>query len=146
MYRNALAEDQSLLTPSLQPMGDTPIPKGDNFFGPLREAPRMRSFDEHKDALYGLPTDSVQLYLRSELMQDEFPTNDDMAAAIIKARHDIHLWIPLKKLGLSRSFLRHREALEHDLELMKRTCTKHVSTSLKSSWQQTWNQLNEALT
>ena len=79
MYRNALAEDRAFLSPSLQPAMDTPIPKGDDFFGPLRETPRMRSFEEHKDALYGLPTDAVQLYLRSELMQDEFPTNDDMA-------------------------------------------------------------------
>lgn len=145
MYRNALAEDHAYLSPGLQPSLEAPIPKGDDFFGPLRQTPRMRSFEEHKEALYGLPTDAVQLYLRSELMQDEFPTNDDMAAAIIKTRHDIHLWIPLKRLGLSRSFLRHREALENDLELMKRTCTKNVSPSLKGFWQDTWNQLNEAL-
>lgn len=145
MYRNALAEDRAHLSPQLLPTREVPIPKGDDFFGPLRGTPRMRSFEEHKDALYGLPTDAVQLYLRSELMQDEFPSDDDMAAAIIKTRHDIHLWIPLKKLGLSRSFLRHREALEHDLELMKRTCVKNVSPSLKSFWQDTWNQLNAAL-
>lgn len=145
MYRNALAEDQAYVTPSLHPVAFPPTPKGDDFFGPLRETPRMRSFEEHKNALFGLPTDAVQLYLRSELMQEEFPADDDMAAAILKARHDIHLWMPLKKLGLSRSFLLHREALEEDLELMKRTCSKNVGASLKEAWQETWKDLTAAL-
>ena len=85
-----------------------------SFFSRLREAPRLRSFNEHVAAVHGLPLDAVQLLLRSKLPRKELRGNRMTAAAIVKTLHDLRFWEPLVTMGLSNSFKLHQKALEED--------------------------------
>jgi len=116
-----------------------------SFFSRLREPPRLRSFEEHAQAIIGLPLDAVQLLMRSKLPPSEIRKNNQAAAAIIKTLHDLRFWEPLVMLGLANSFKRHRQALENDRELLEQHRPGEDRPELRKSWNAAVNMLNDAL-
>jgi len=116
-----------------------------SFFSRLREPPRLRSFDEHTQAIIGLPLDAVQLLMRSKLPPNEIRKNNQAAAAIIKTLHDLRFWEPLVMLGLANSFKRHRQALEDDRKLLEDHRPTEDRAELRKSWNAAFNMLNDAI-
>ena len=116
-----------------------------NFFCRLREPPRLRTFEDHAQAIIGLPLDAVQLLLRSKLPQCEVRNENPAAAAIIKTLHDLRFWEPLVMLGLANSFRRHRQALEDDRGLLLQYRPSEDRTELSNAWTATFNMLNDSL-
>ena len=119
--------------------------ENNSFFSRLREPPRLRSFEEHTQAITGLPLDAVQLLMRSKLPQKEVASQLEAAAAIVKTMHDLRFWEPLVMLGLANSFKRHRQALEDDRVLLEDNQPSNASPSLVDAWQQAVNALNDSL-
>ena len=158
MYRTAMNEDLRYLHQSLEEqrvsrhistpnhsLSKDPSSSDEDFFGRLREQPRLRSFEEHLDGVIGLPLDAVQLLMRSELPEDELPGQERPAAAILKTRHDLHFWEPLSTLGLSQSFRLHRKALESDLLHLKENQPPGSRPALYAAWEKVRARLQKAL-
>jgi hypothetical protein len=162
MVRTALAQDLRYLHESLkrqrvmnpvtsglevfeQSYPDLTPGRKDAYYKRLREPARLRSFEEHTEAIVGLPLDAVQLLFRSELPVDEIERHQSTAAAIIKAQHDLHFWEPLETLGISQSFHLHRKALEDDLEIIQANCPPVESAVLHAAWTKSVTRLKKAL-
>ena len=158
MYRTAMNEDLRYLHQSLEQQRETrhistphhslsPDSSGsdEDFFGRLREQPRLRNFEEHLEGVTGLPLDAVQLLMRSELPEEELPGQERPAAAILKTRHDLHFWEPLSTLGLSQSFRLHRKALESDRIHLTENQPPASRPALYAAWEQVWTRLEKAL-
>lgn len=156
MVRAALAKDLQYLHESLQrqrvmsPLAededpyDAALPEGKNaYFQRLREPARLRSFEEHVEAISGLPLDSVQLLFRSELPEGEDLI--EVAAAIVKTEHDLHFWEPLALLGISQSFRLHRKALQDDLVLIQANRPPADRVALLAAWTTTSRRLKKTL-
>ncbi len=75
-----------------------PIP--DEGATPLRGTPtglaqvpiRPRSWAEHLEAIEDRPLDAAHLLFRSQLPPEEVAADRRAAAALVKARHDLHCW------------------------------------------------------
>ncbi len=119
--------------------------ENNSFFSRLHEPPRLRSFEEHTQAITGLPLDAVQLLMRSKLPQKDVVNQLEAAAAIVKTLHDLRFWEPLVMLGLANSFKRHRQALEDDRVLLENNRPSATSPSLMDAWQQAVRSLNDSL-
>ncbi len=119
--------------------------ENNSFFSRLREPPRLRSFEEHTQAITGLPLDAVQLLMRSKLPQKDVVNQLEAAGAIVKTLHDLRFWEPLVMLGLANSFKRHRQALEDDRVLLENNRPSTAIPSLVEAWQQAVKALNDSL-
>jgi hypothetical protein len=158
MVRAALAKDLQYLHESLQrqrvmsPLADeedpydAALPKGKSaYFQRLREPARLRSFEEHVEAISGLPLDSVQLLFRSELPENEIEDMHEVAAAIVKTEHDLHFWEPLELLGISKSFRLHQKALQDDLVFIQANRPPADRVALLAAWAKTSDRLKKTL-
>jgi hypothetical protein len=116
-----------------------------SFFTRLREAPRIRSFNEHVAAVHGLPLDAVQLLLRSKLPRGELRGNRMTAAAIVKTLHDLRFWEPLVAMGLANSFKLHQKALEDDRAFLALHQPDTDNPELLAIWTHTLDALQQNL-
>ena len=116
-----------------------------NFFSRLKEAPRLRSFNEHVAAVHGMPLDAVQLLLRSKLPRKELRGNRMTAAAIVKTLHDLRFWEPLVAMGLSNSFKLHQKALEDDQSFLALHEPSADNPELLAIWTYTLDTLKKNL-
>ncbi len=138
----SLADQSSLVVKSTEQANkDIDAP----FFSRLREPARLRSWEDHTRAILGLPLDSIHLLLKSELPENEVELYPNVAASIVKTRHDLHFWEPLAALGLTGSFKRHKEALKTDMTLLREHCPEQDCPGLLHAWGKAWEELSRTL-
>lgn len=111
------------------------------FFNALSNEVTERSWSEHLSAVHGLPLDAVHLYHRSSFPTSSLDNEPETCAAIIKARHDLHI----TRRGGSRYIRESRETTLNNIKLMMGFQPIDPNSTLAETWEETMAELKADL-
>lgn len=87
--------DEAMLAGTLDQTLDAPLDRPEDLSLPTMPPPgKPRSLQEHRQAVAGAPQDELQRYFLASLDPAECQAAPELAAVILKARHDLHLLEP----------------------------------------------------
>ncbi len=98
------------------------------------EVGQMYSYQEHLDALHSAPLDETYRRLRGRIQDSEIRGHEQVAAAVIKAHHDLRFWRPLLELGIQGVFTGHFTDLKNDVKLLELHRPSVTNKVLREGW------------